>query len=234
MRIPVGILASLLLFSAIALPCAAQQSSQNPDQNQNSSQSQNQSKDQTGTKSQPDKSQPADKRPSTAEDNPFPEDISKKAATAAGNSPDAPAPKPSPTPRSDAEKPSAPSSSKPDYSSSRSGLRDLDSTDPDARISDGAGGYIHDPRLAAQDVKIGQFYLVNQEYKGAYSRFKEATKVDPGNADAVYGLAEAARGLKLNNEAADNYRIYLDAFPDGPKAKSARKALAQLGEAPKK
>ena len=87
MRFLAGILASLLLFLGIALPCAAQQSSQNSDHNQNSSQSQNQSKDQTRTKSQPDKSQPAEKHPSTAEDNPFPEDISKKAATAAGNSP---------------------------------------------------------------------------------------------------------------------------------------------------
>jgi hypothetical protein len=47
-------------------------------------------------------------------------------------------------------------------------------------------------------------------------------------------LAEAARGLKLSAEAADNYRIYLDAFPDGPKAKAARKALAEPGPGPKK
>jgi len=130
---------------------------------------------------------------------------------------------------SDGSKPPAP-----DYSSSRTGLQNIDSTDPDARISDGAGGYIYDPKRAAQDVKIGGFYLVNQEYKGAYARFKEATKVDPTNPDAVYGLAEAARALKLNSEAADNYRVYLDAFPDGPKAKAARKALAQLGEPSKK
>ena len=237
MPIPAGILACLLL----ALPCAGQQSSQsaNQDQSQGSSQSQSQSQGSSQSQSQsqaqkqsgkPDQQTPA-KPHATAEDNPFPEDISKKAAAAAGNSPDAPAAKPS----TDADKPPASgSNSKPDYSSSRSGLRELDSTDPDARISDGEGGYIHDPKLAAQDVKIGQFYLINQEPKGAYARFKEATKVDPDNADAVYGLAEASRALKLNSEAADNYRVYLDAFPDGPKAKAARKALAQLGEAPKK
>ena len=76
----------------------------------------------------------------------------------------------------------------PDYSSSRTGLKNLDSTDPDARISDGAGGYIYDPKLAKQDIKIGGFYYTNQDYKGAYSRFKEATKVDPTNPDAVSDL----------------------------------------------
>ena len=233
MRIPASIVVSLLF----ALSCAAQQSSQSSDTSQSSgqSQSQNQCQSQSSDKSQPCKAQPETKHHSTAEDNPFPEDISKKAAGAAGNpAPDAPAAKPS----ADADKPPAsPDSAKPsasDYSSSRTGLRDLDSTDPESRIRDGAGGYIHDPKLAAQDVKVAQFYLVNQEYKGAYSRFKEATKVDTGNAEAVFGLAEAARALKLNSEAADNYHVYLDAFPDGPKAKAARKALAQLGDNPKK
>lgn len=247
MRIPACTFA-LLLF---ALPCIAQQSSQSQNQNadQNSSQnsnqsqgsSQSQSKDQSQSqsqsddKSQPDKTDPA-KRHSTAQDNPFPEAISRKAAAEAGDS-TADAPAPSTTSAPSSGKPAAAKDSKPpapDYSSSRTGLQNIDSDDPEARISDGAGGYIHDPKLAGQDVKVGQFYFVNQDYKGAYARFKEATRVDPANADAVFGLAEAARALKLTDEAADNYRIYLDAFPDGSKAKSARKALAQLGGAPKK
>jgi tetratricopeptide (TPR) repeat protein len=244
MRIPAGIFALLL-----ALPCTAQQSSQsqNQDQNQSSSQSQNQNQNQSSNqsadksqsnqsqsdKSQSDKSEPA-KHHSTAEDNPFPEDISKKAAAAADSStPDAPGTKPANSPdkpptSSNGSKPPAP-----DYSSSRTGLQSLDSNDPESRISDGAGGYILNPKLAAQDLKVGSFYFTNGDYKGAYSRFKEATLVDPGNADAVFSLAEAAKALKLNGEAAENYRIYLDALPDGPKAKAARKALAELGEAKK-
>lgn len=235
MRIP----ASTLAFLLLALPCAAQQSQQSSDQSQSSSQNQNQSSSQPQPSTQDqnkstDKSQsgqqPPAKHHSTADDNPFPEDISKKAAADAGSpAPDAPAAKSDKPPTSaNGSKPA------PDYSSSRTGLKDLDSTDSESRISDGAGGYIHDPKLAAQDVKVAQFYLVNQDPKGAYSRFKEATKVDPTNPDAVFGLAEAARALKLTSEAADNYRVYLDAFPDGSKAKAARKALAQLGEAPKK
>lgn len=106
--------------------------------------------------------------------------------------------------------------------------------DHDSAVSDGAGGFVQDPRLAGKDVKVGDFYLAQQNYNGAYSRYKEATQVDPGNAEAVFGLAEAARGLNKKDEAIDSYMIYLDAFPDGDKSKAARKALAALGAPLKK
>jgi len=203
------------------LSCSAQQQTQNQD------------------KTPPPATQqaPAAKKPTTADDNPFPEEISKKAAQADENSaPDALTGKSDKPPRSPEEtKPGEPKPDDQDYSSSRTKLQDIDvMSDRESRISNGAGGYILNPTLAAQDVKIGGFYLNAGEYKGAYTRFKEATEVNPENADAVFGLAEAARGLKLKDEAADNYRMYLDAYPDGPKAKAARKALAQLGAAPKK
>ena len=201
-------------------------------QNQSQPQSQDQSQPQNSTTDKPAPTErkrlPLGKQPTTADENPFPEDVSKKAAAAAGNpAPDAP--KAGQPPSSNGSKSEGKSAPAPDYSSSRTGLRDLDSDSRESRISNGAGGYINDPKLAAQDVKVGSFYFTNGDYKGAYNRYKEATEVDPGNADAVFGLAEAARNLKLNSEAVDNYRVYLDAFPDGPKAKAARKALAQLG-----
>jgi len=228
MRIP----ASTLAFLLLALPCAAQQSQQSSDQNQSSSQPPSQAQDQNKPADKSQSGQQAPAKHSPADDNPFPEDISKKAAAGAGNpAPDVPAAKSDKPPTSADGSKSAPA---PDYSSSRTGLKNLDSNDPEASISDGAGGYIFDPKLAAQDVKVGGFYLTNSDYKGAYARYKEATKVDPTNVNAVFGLAEAARGLKLTSEAVENYRVYLDADPDGPKAKAARKALAQLGEAAKK
>jgi TolA-binding protein len=85
------------------------------------------------------------------------------------------------------------------------------------------------PKLATEDVRIGGFYLDQGDYKGAYLRYKEATLVDAGNAEAVFGLARAAEGLKQKDEAVQNFQLYLDAFPDGKKAKEARKALAALG-----
>jgi len=155
-------------------------------------------------------------KPSPADANPFPEAESRKAENAANAA--------APT-----------KTTQPDYSSSRVDLKRFDeNADRDTRISNGAGGYIHDPQLAAQDDKVGKFYLQTGDYKGAYDRYKEATLVAPEDANAVFGLAESARGLHRTKEAVTNYTIYLDAFPDGKRAKDARKALAELDSAPKK
>lgn len=148
--------------------------------------------------------------PSPAEANPFPEAASEKAADAAN-----------------AAKSSGSSSSHVD-------LNRLNAPPGSPlRISNGEGGYIHDPQLAAQDDKVGGFYLQTKDYKGAYDRFLEATRVAPEDANAVFGLAEASRGLNRNQEAITNYTIYLQAFPNGKKAKDAEKALKQLSSAKK-
>lgn len=155
---------------------------------------------------------------SPADANPFPEAMSKKAEDAANgaSTPDA-------------------KSGQPGSSSSHVDMKRFDTpADGESRISDGVGGYIHSPELAAKDDKVGKFYLQNGDYKGAYDRYKEATKVAPEDEDAVFGLAESARALHLNEEAASNYTLYLDAFPDGRKAKEARKELAALKTSSKK
>jgi tetratricopeptide (TPR) repeat protein len=169
---------------------------------QQSSQSSSQDTSQTNA-------QQKDGKPSPSAANPFPEAQSRKAEDAANGA----------TP-----------AKQPDYSSSRVDLKRFDeNASRDARISNGAGGYIHDPKLAAQDDKVGKFYLQTGDYKGAYDRYKEATLVAPEDANAVFGLAEAAKELGLKEQAIANYRIYLDALPDGKKSKDARKALAALG-----
>jgi len=147
-----------------------------------------------------------------SEANPFPEEKSQKAADAANAG-----------------------SKSPGSSSSHVDLDRLNAPEgSEARISNGEGGYIHSPELAAKDIKVGNFYLSTHAYKGAYDRFLEATRVAPEDGDAVFGLAEAARGLHKDKEAATNYMIYLDAFPDGKNSKDARKALDKLGGAAKK
>jgi len=173
----------------------------------------------SGQSSSQDKSQAnaqqQDGKPSPEAANPFPEAESRKAENAANGG--------------------TPAKAQPDYSSSRVDLKRFDeNADRDTRISNGAGGYVHDPKLAAQDEKVGKFYLQTGDYKGAYDRYKEATLVAPEDANAVFGLAESARGLGLKKQAIANYEIYLDALPDGKKSKDARKALAQLGSPPKK
>ncbi|QNI30236.1 tetratricopeptide repeat protein [Alloacidobacterium dinghuense] len=156
---------------------------------------------------------------STADDNPFPEDISEKAAADA-KARDSEAAKPAPAATGE--------------SSSRDKLDNLDlEGDRDTRIADGAGGVVHNPKLAADDVHVGQFYLNREDYKGAYARFKEATLADPENPEAVFYLAEAARRMNHRDEAVTNYQLYLAALPDGPKAKEAHKALRDLSASAK-
>lgn len=151
-------------------------------------------------------------KPSPDETNPFPEAQSRKAQDAADGAS------------------SATKSPEPEYSSSHVDLKKIDEpSGSDSRISDGAGGFIHNPELAAQDDKVAKFYLQNGDFKGAYDRYKEATEAAPEDGDAVFGLAESARGLHKTQEAASNYNLYLSAFPDGKKSKEARKALAALG-----
>lgn len=159
---------------------------------------------------------PAPAKPSTAEDNPFPEAVSSKAAEKAN------AEKSAPPPDADA-------------SSSRERLNGLDLLgNGDRAVSNGAGGFVHDPKLALQDIRVGEFYMNTGDYKGSYLRFKEATEVDPENAEAVYDLADAARKLDKKHEAIENYQIYLAALPKGPKAKAARKALSELAPGSKR
>lgn len=177
-------------------------------QQQPSGQAPSQDKTQTNTQ------QPDGKRSPEAA-NPFPEAESRSAENAV--------------------KGTAPAKAQPGYSSSHVDLKRFDeNADRETRISNGAGGYIHDPAMAAKDDKVGKFYLQAGDYKGAYDRYKEATQVAPEDGDAVFGLAESARGLGLTKQAIENYSLYLDAEPDGKKAKDARKALAALGSPHKK
>jgi tetratricopeptide (TPR) repeat protein len=186
-------------------------------QQQSSNQQSSQQPQSNQDKTQSDKQQQSAK-PSPDETNPFPEAISRKAEEAVDGT-NAPAEK----------------SPAPDYSSSKVDMKRFEEPNgSESRISNGAGGYIHSPELAAQDVKVGLFYLQTGNFKGAYDRYKEATLVAPENADAVFGLAESARELHLTQEAVANYTLYLDAFPDGKRSKDARKALATLSAAHKK
>jgi tetratricopeptide (TPR) repeat protein len=171
----------------------------------------------TPTAVTPDKNSALQSQQTPEEANPFPEAQADKAQQAAN---------------------AATGKSSSSSSSSSSSHVDLDRLNaPEgslARISNGQGGYIHDPAMAKHDDKVGNFYLQTGDYKGAYDRFKEATLVAPEDGNAVFGLAQAAQGLHRTQEAATNYTIYLDAFPNGKKTKDARKALSELTKDSKK
>lgn len=178
----------------------------------------NQQTGQSGQQSSQSNAKQQDGKPSPADANPFPEEQSRKAADAANSGSS-----------------SAPKGDTPGFSSSHVDMKPLDeNADRESRISDGAGGYIHSPELAAKDDKVGRYYLQNGDFKGAYDRYKEATLVAPEDGEAVFGLAESARGLHLTQDAVNNYMLYLDAFPEGKRSKDARKALVAIGHPAKK
>jgi len=112
-------------------------------------------------------------------------------------------------------------SSSSDYDRRATGGRDV--ATPNVSMT-----HIHRKDPTTEDIQVGTFYLQSGDYPGAYARFKEAVTLHPENVDAVFGLAEAARRLKKDKEAEDNYRLYLDVVTSGAKARDARKALASL------
>ncbi len=172
---------------------------------------------------------PSQKPGEAAKENPFPEDVSRGAAASAGSS--------------DASAPAGSSSS----SSSSSGAADPNGADPNGAGPNGdvpqsgarhrlrkpsskdiESGSLAGEGRAADDVRVGKYYYTEGNYQGAYARFAEASRLDPANLDAIYGLASTADKLHKKDEALANYKLYLDVAPDGKEARSARKALGDL------
>jgi tetratricopeptide (TPR) repeat protein len=224
----VALIAALLVFGASEPVRAQQQSQAVPDAPQPQ-------KKPAATTDKTDS-----KPPSTKDDNPFPEDVSKAAAKAASGSSESdadgskkPAATDNPFPESvsrDAAKaagndpdpaPTAKSDLPPGVSSSQSS--GTDENEPDAPAN------MVDPARSKKDAEVGGFYLKSGDYEGALLRFKDAAVSDPTNVEAIFGLAETQRMLKKNAEAARNYQLYLDIMPNGPKSKQALKALKALG-----
>lgn len=175
---------------------------------------------------------PETKPSSNADDNPFPEDISQKAAEAAKK---AEADNPSGSAPSSALPPNEPQESS---SSSRWGGMDLNGDDTVEGKKSKADELLpdtgHNTKLALKNDEVGRFYMARGDWKGAYGRFKESLALEPGDADAAFGLAEAAAKMNLMDEAVANYQKCLDLDPTGPKSKASLKALEKLQRAEKR
>jgi tetratricopeptide (TPR) repeat protein len=187
----------------------------------------------TGTSDGGQPTPPATPKPgnAAAQENPFPEDVSKGAAAAVakdnGNGNDANG-----------------SSSGASSSSNPGGDPASGDTDPNADLPRESGrrrlrkpsdkdiqsGSLAGEGKAQDDIRVGRFYLGDGNYEGAYGRFSEANRMDPTNLDAIYGLAASAAGLHHTDEALTNYKLYLEIAPDGNDAKSARKAIRALSK----
>jgi tetratricopeptide (TPR) repeat protein len=180
---------------------------------------------------------PIPKTPSTKDDNPFPEDVSKQAAKAAAGSSDSDHPA---DPASGSPKPSKATDNPFPESVSREAAKAAGNDPAPAAKPDIPPGFsssqsnpgpdqVVDPARAKKDADVGGFYLQKGDYQGALLRYQEARTADPTNVEAIFGLAETQRALKKNADAARNYQLYLEIVPNGPKSKQALKALKTLG-----
>jgi tetratricopeptide (TPR) repeat protein len=192
---------------------------------------------------------PAAKKPSAAEQFPFPGETTKPANPPA-NTPDSPTP--STTPANAAAQHPFPTDSPPKLpgdDSSSSSSRSADDSDPtagDDPAKDSAtkgdppeGTSVHrklpkvkrvqtDDERVDEDLSVAKFYFRDENYQGAYLRAKDAINVQPDYSTPHFVLAQVAQKMKKKDEAISEYQTYLKLDPQGEKAKEAHRALAEL------
>jgi hypothetical protein len=219
-----------------AAPIAKDQTAKSqPGKNQAVSSTKDKGKVPVGAATSADTPGASEHKPSTADANPFPEDISRKAEQDAQGTSAPDAPTPSANPGAAAPAGTKPATQNSDYGDLtppaepvQPPRNQLKLESPDGTID------AYDPKRATEDVRVGKFYLQTGNYRGAYERLKDATEFDHENVEAVFWLAEAAQKVNLPQEAAQNYQLYLTANPDGPNARAARKALGELAPSKKR
>ncbi|WP_353062026.1 hypothetical protein RBB77_11985 [Tunturibacter psychrotolerans] len=190
---------------------------------------------------------PPAKKPSTAEQFPFPGAPVKPAAPP----PDSPGSATTPSSAAaDHPFPTTPTPALPgDDSSSSSGSSNSDSssssgTDPEVPDTDmpkpgTEGSSVHrklpkvqrvqtDDERVDEDLRVAKFYMRDDNLKGAYLRAQDAVKTQPDYSAAHYALGEIAQKMKKKDEAIAEFQTYLKLDPDGEKAKEARRALDEL------
>jgi tetratricopeptide (TPR) repeat protein len=86
--------------------------------------------------------------------------------------------------------------------------------------------YAFNPLQAEKEVKTGEFYFKKGSFKAAANRFLEATKWNPGLAEAYFWLGEAEQKLKDTTAAHEAWSKFLELAPDGKRAAEVKKKMA--------
>ena len=87
--------------------------------------------------------------------------------------------------------------------------------------------YAFNPLQAQQELRTGNFYWKKGSYKAAMLRYREATRWNPGFAEAWLRLAEAQEKQRDEKAAKEAYQKYLELAPDAKNAASVRKKLGK-------
>lgn len=179
---------------------------------------------------------PDARKPSVAEQFPFPGSDAKPAPDAPA--PDAPHPSaasehPFPTePPADADSSSSSSSSSDDAGQPAAPigppLHDEGSEGKSTRHRIRAEKAQTDDQRVDEDLRIAKFYTDSGNLRGAYLRAKDAVKIQPDYSETRFVLAQIAQKMKKKNEAIAEYKAYLSVDPNGERKEAVVKALAEL------
>ena len=89
---------------------------------------------------------------------------------------------------------------------------------------------LFDPYHAQKNINVGTFYLNKGIYDAAISRFKEASRDQPGLAEPWRLLGEAYEKKHAYSNAVAAYKKYLEIFPDAKDAEKVTKTVSDLEE----
>ncbi len=85
--------------------------------------------------------------------------------------------------------------------------------------------YSFNPLQAEKEMKVGEFYWKKGSWKAAAGRFSEATKWNPGLAEAWLRMGDAETKLKNEKAAREAYAKFLELSPKDKRAGEIRKKL---------
>ena len=83
--------------------------------------------------------------------------------------------------------------------------------------------YAFNPLQAEKDISIGNQYFKKRNYRAALSRYQEASKWNPGLAEAYLRIGEAAEKMKDKATAKQAYLRYIELAPDSKEAEQLKK-----------
>jgi len=86
--------------------------------------------------------------------------------------------------------------------------------------------YSFNPIQAEHEMKVGAFYMHKGSYRAAAKRFEEASRWNPGLADAFFRLGEAREKLKEKDAARTAYARVVQLAPDSKEGREAKHKLA--------
>ena len=99
---------------------------------------------------------------------------------------------------------------------------------PDEDATLNAKQYAFNPLQAQKEVRVGNYYFKKGSYRAAAQRFREATKWNPGSAEAWLRLAETDEKQNDSKGACQAYVKYLEIQQDAKNSADIKKKLEKL------